>query len=67
MIHEFTKPILCVTPLGDAIAIYVVHNGHFEDDEWCCALCDSGQVRHFVSSQIKIWHNETYGIKKQQQ
>ena len=66
MIHEFIKPIPVVTPIGDAYAIYVKSNGMFEDDEWCCALKESGQVRHFKSSQIKLWCNETYEIKKKQ-
>ena len=65
-IHEFNKPISVVTPLGDAFAIYVKSNGMFEDDECCCCLLEDGQVRHFISSQIKIWHNETYGIKKKE-
>lgn len=61
---EFSKPIPVVTPIGDAWAIYVKSNGMFENDEWCCCLTESGQVRHFVSSQIKIHNNETYSIKK---
>ena len=64
MIHEFSHPIPVVTPLGDGYAIYVKSNGVFEDDEWAVALSADWQVRHFTSSQIKIWHNETYGIKK---
>lgn len=64
MIHEFIKPIPVVTPIGDGFAIYVKSNGMFEDDEWCVAMCEDGQVRHFVSSQIKLWHNKTYGIEK---
>lgn len=63
---EFQKPIPVTTIIGDAYAIYVKSNGMFEDDEWCCCLTESGQVRHFVSSQIKIWHNQTYQIKKAQ-
>lgn len=64
MIHEFHNPIPVVTPLGDGVAIYVTSGGTFEDDCWCIALSEDGQVRHFKSSQIKIWHNETYGINK---
>jgi hypothetical protein len=64
VIHEFNNPIPILTPLGDALAIYVKSNGHFEDDEWCCAMCEDGQVRHFLSHQVKVWHNATYSIKK---
>jgi hypothetical protein len=60
----FDVPIPVITPLGDAYAVYVYHNGMFEDDEWTCAMMEDGQVRHFVSSQIKLWNNATYSIKK---
>jgi len=63
-IHEFINPIPVVTPLGDGIAIYVKSNGIFEDDEWAVAMRDGGQVRHFISSHIKIWNNNTYSIIK---
>ena len=36
----------------------------FDNDEWTCALKKDGQVRHFNSSQIKLWHNGTYDICK---
>lgn len=63
-IHEFNSPIPVVTPLGEGMALYVTSGGQFEDDCWCVALKEDGQVRHFISAQIKIWHNETYGINK---
>jgi len=64
MIHEFNKPIPVITPLGDAYAIYITTNGMWDDDEWTCALMKDGQVRHFNSSQIRLWHNGTYDICK---
>lgn len=64
VIHEFTIPLPVITPLGDGYAIYVKSNGMFEDDEWTVALKKDGQVRHFISSQIKVWQNKTYGIEK---
>lgn len=63
-VHEFNNPIPVVTPIGNGMAIYVTVGGTFEDDCWCVALSDGGQVRHFVSAQIKLWHNETYGLNK---
>lgn len=63
---EFQKPIPVVTPLGDGYAIYVTSYGMFEDDEWCVALTVDGQIRHFTSSQIKLWQNQTYGIFKKE-
>lgn len=64
MLLEFSNPIPIKTPIGDAYAIYVKSNGMMENDEWCCAMMEDGQVRHFTTDQIKVWHNETYGIKK---
>jgi len=61
---QFDIPIPVVTPLGDAYAIYVKSNGIFENDEVTCCLKDTGQWRHFLTSEIKSFHNETYGIKK---
>jgi len=63
-IFEPKNPVPCVTPLGDAYIWYIKSNGFLENDEVACILLDSGQVRHFTTDQIKIWHNETYGIKK---
>jgi hypothetical protein len=64
MIFEPKNPIPCVTPLGDAYIWYVKSNGFLENDEVTCILLATGQVKHFTIDQIKIWHNETYGIKK---
>mgnify|MGYP007027865395 CR=1 FL=1 len=48
----------------DGYAIYVESGGMYENDIWCVALLDGGDVRHYLSNQIKIYHNETYSIKK---
>jgi hypothetical protein len=64
ILMQFDQPIPVVTPLGDAYAIYVRSNGTFENDEVLCALKDTGQWRHFLTSDIKSCHNETYQIKK---
>ena len=48
----------------DGYAIYVESNGMYENDSWCISLADGGGVRHYLSNQIKIYHNETYSIKK---
>lgn len=66
MMLEFSKPIPVVTPLGSGYAIYVTSSGMFENDEVCVAMDENGQWRHFNTSQIRSWHNETYGIKKQE-
>lgn len=35
-----------------------------ENDQLTVILCEGGDVKHFTSDQVKVWHNETYGIKK---
>jgi hypothetical protein len=64
MIHEFRRPMPVVTPMGDGYAIYVESGGMYENDVWTVCLSDGGRVLHFNSDQIKVWHNETFGIKK---
>lgn len=67
MINFLPNPVACVTPLGNAIIWYITTNSFLENDEVTVILCDSGAVKHMTTADIKIWHNETYGIKKQQQ
>jgi hypothetical protein len=65
MIFEPRNPTPCTTPLGDGYVWYVKCGGFLENDEITVILLDGGIIRHFESGQVKIWHNETYGIKKQ--
>lgn len=62
MIHEFRSPVPCKTPLGDGYIWYVTNGGYLENDEYTVILTLDGSVRHFVSDQITIWSNGTYGI-----
>jgi len=64
MIHECRKPMPCLTPLGEGYVWYIKDNGQFDNDEFAVVLCNGGEIKHFTSDQVKIWHNETYGIKK---
>lgn len=64
IIHCFDQPIPVTTDLGDGYMLYVKSNGMFENDEFTCVLNDTGEIRHFLSSQIKVWSNATYGINK---
>ena len=59
-------PIPVTTPLGDGYLLYVKSNNMFENDEFAIVLSNGGDIKHFNSSQVKIWHNATYDIKKQQ-
>jgi hypothetical protein len=63
---EFKKPIpVIVEENKEGYAIYVVNGGMLENDIWCVVLCDGGHVRHYLSNQIKIHNNFTFGIKKE--
>lgn len=57
-------PIPCVTELGDGLILYIKSNGFLENDEVTVVLLGDGSVKHFTTAQIKIYHNETYLIKK---
>lgn len=64
MIYECRTPIPCTTPLGDAYIWYITYGGMFENDIYTVVLLKGGDVRHVTSDQVKIWNNETFGIKK---
>ena len=66
MIHEFNNPILVVTPLGEGYAIYVRDSSTFENDVWTCCLCEGGDIKHFNTSQLKLYQNATFEIKKKE-
>lgn len=62
---QFTNPIPVIVETNkEGYAIYVTSGATFENDIWCVALCDGGDVRHYLSAQIKIHANATLGIKK---
>lgn len=65
MIHEFKNPIPVVVENDkNGYALYVRDSGAFENDIWCVVLCEGGNVRHYMSDQIKIYVNATLNIKK---
>ena len=62
---EFQKPIpVVVEGNKDGYAIYVTDSGMLENDIWCVVLCEGGIVRHYRSDQIRIFHNATFDIIK---
>ncbi len=65
MIHEFKNPIPVVTEQGeDGYAIYVQSAGMYDNDIWCVTLCKGGTIRHYNTSQLRIYHNQTFNITK---
>lgn len=55
-------PIPVTTPLGDGYILYITPGGMYENDEITVVLLKGGEIRHFESSQVKVWVNSTYGI-----
>lgn len=65
MIHEFNNPIPVLTEKGEeGYAIYVESQGMFENDVWCVVLCEGGIIRHYNTSQLRIYKNATFEIKE---
>jgi hypothetical protein len=54
----------CTTPLGDGYIWYITHSGTWENDVFTVVLSNGGDIKHFTSDQVRMWHNETFGIKK---
>lgn len=62
---EFKNPIpVIVENNKQGYAIYVTNGGTFENDVWCVVHCEGGIIRHYLSNQIKIHANSTFGINK---
>lgn len=65
MITFVTYPIpVVVEENKDGYLLYVESGQQFENDIWTIVLCDGGIVRHYNTSQVKIFHNATFGINK---
>jgi hypothetical protein len=65
MMLEFQNPIPVIVEGGkEGYAIYVNNGGTFENDIWCIVLCQGGAVRHYRSDQIRIHHNSTLDLFK---
>ncbi len=54
-----------VTEHGDGYILYIETDGGWENDRVAVVLENGGIVRHYLTSQIKIFNNATYSIKKQ--
>jgi len=48
----------------DGYLLYVESGQQFENDIWTIVLCDGGIVRHYNTSQVKIFNNATFDINK---
>lgn len=50
------------TPLGEGVIIYVTTQSPHSNDIFTVGLKESGEIRHFESTQITLVKNHTIGI-----
>lgn len=61
-IYAFDRPVPVITELGIGYILYVKCAGIFENDELAVVLKETGEIKHFMTAQVKIDKNYTYGI-----
>ena len=60
MILQLNPTIEVKTPLGDCEAIFIIDYGINTNTVWVCRM-EGGDVKHFLSDDIKIYGNPMYG------
>ena len=63
---EFRNPIpVIIKETGqEAMAMYVLGGGTFENDIFTVVLCEGGNIIHVRTDQIKMYTNKTFDINK---
>lgn len=46
--------------------LYIESGGFMENDIITVVHCEGGIIRHYLSTQVRIFSNATFGINKQQ-
>lgn len=64
---EFKNPIPLITPHGLGYAIYVSNSGTYDNDIWAVALKETGEIKHYNTSQLIMCSNGTFEIKNNTQ
>ena len=62
---EFKNPLPLITPHGNAYAIYVESGGIYENDVITCVLCETGEIKHYTTEQVRVCKNGTFDIKNE--
>jgi len=57
-------PVIVVEDGKEGYLLYVEPGGQHENDLWTIVLCDGGGIITCNITQIKIYQNATFGIKK---
>lgn len=62
---EFKNPIPVIIKESkkEAMAIYAISGGTFENDLWTVVLCEGGDIITVRTDQIKMYINKTFDIK----
>ena len=55
-------PVIIKETGAEAIAIYCLSGGSFENDIWTVVLCNGGEIIHVRTDQIKMYTNKTFDI-----
>ena len=63
MMLEFKNPIPLITLHGDAYALYVESGGMLENDIFTCVICETGEIKHYTTAQVRVRKNGTFDIK----
>ena len=63
---EFKNPIpVIIKETGqEAMAIYAISGGTFENDLWTITICDTTDIITVRIDQIKMYNNKTFDINK---
>jgi len=52
------------TPHGKGIVIYITIMGSFQNDIWCVANKQDGQIRHYQTIQLKLAETGVLGVNE---
>lgn len=50
------------TPHGKGVVMYIVVNGTHQNDIWCVANKETGQLLHYETVQLKLSRNGTIAV-----
>lgn len=51
----------------EGYALYVESGGMFENDSWTVVHLEGGIVRHYLTQDVRVCYNGTYGIVKEKE
>lgn len=61
-IHRINPEIFVMTPLGEAMAVFLIDYGPEHNTVWLVSLNDSRDMLHVDSSEIRMMGNAMYDL-----